>query len=253
MHLVVCEPCRLVYAPLPKCASTTMINLLMDLAGMPPRRNPRDCPRRTAATIERATAGTYELRLKHGEVPEVARRFGAYTWFSVVRDPFSRVESNYHNKLNRYARRFHPLTYLRSYATPVRPGISVEAWQAARIRTIQSSISFEQFVLGLATRGVDWDLHFEPQSRVLELDRVSFDHLIDISRLADGLSAMLRNTGRQDVVRGAIENLRRFNASNSADAHDRWTPRMRAVVADLYCSDFEAFGTLVQGVRRLAA
>lgn len=252
MHLVVCEPCRLVYAPLPKCASTTMIHLLMDLAGMPPRRN-RDCPRRTMADIGRRASGTYELRLKEPEIADVVEHFRAYTWFSVVRNPFSRVESNYHNKLNRYAKRYHPVSYLLSYTTPVRPGISVEAWQAARIRRLQTAISFEQFVHGLARNGIDWDLHFQPQCSVLELDRVPYDHLIDMANLADGLSAMLRNTNRQAVVRAAIEGMRRFNASRPVDAHDVWTPGMRAIVEELYREDFEALDALAVRGRRLAA
>lgn len=239
MHLVVCEPWRLVYAPLPKCASTTMINLLMDLAGMPPRRGPRDCPRKVAADVGRRATGTYEVLLEQAEIAAVVRRLGAYTWFSVVRDPFSRVESNYHNKLNRYARRYQPLAYLASYATPVRPGTSTDAWQAARIRTMQSLIPFERFVHGLDRHGIDWDPHFAPQADVLELDRVRFDRLIDMERLPDGLEALFRERGGLPAIRAALEGMRRFNASRSADARSLWTPHLRAIIRDLYRVDFE--------------
>lgn len=238
MHLVVCEPWRLVYAPLPKCASTTMINLLMDASGMPARKGLRDCPRRTAAEIGCGTGGVYELRISQDQIAAVARRLQAYTWFSVIRDPFARVESNYHNKLNRYARRLHPLAYVVSYATPVRLGTSVEAWQAARIRTMQSLIPFEQFVRGLTRHGIDWDPHFAPQVRVLELDRVRFDRLIDMERLAEGLESLFRSIGRLAAVRRPLENLCRYNASRSPESRPRWTPQLRDLVADLYREDF---------------
>lgn len=238
MHLVVCEPWRLVYAPLPKCASTTMINLLMDATGMPARRGPRDCPHRPVADIGRGTEGVYELRLRRDEIPDVTRRLQAYTWFSVTRDPFARVESNYHNKLNRYARRVHPLAYLVAYATPVRLGTPVEAWQAARIRTIQRFIPFEQFVHGLARHGIDWDPHFAPQVKVLELDQVRFDRLIDMERLAEGLESLFRSIGRLPSVRPALEGMRRYNASRSTESRSHWTPHLRELVADLYREDF---------------
>lgn len=238
MHLVVCEPWRLVYAPLPKCASTTMINLLMDVGGMPSRRGPRDCPRKAISNVGRGTTGVYELRLGPDEIGTVARRLEAYTWFSVIRDPFARVESNYHNKLNRYARRFQPLAYLLAYATPVWPGTSVEAWQAARIRTIQGFIPFERFIHGLDRHGIDWDPHFAPQVKVLELDLVRFDRLIHMEQLAEGLEALFRGIGRLATARPALESLRRYNASRSADSRSRWTPELREIVADLYHEDF---------------
>jgi len=238
MHLIVCEPWRLIYAPLPKCASTTMINLLMDIGGMPSQRGPRDCPRKSTSNIGRGTGGVYELRVEREEIPTVARRLEAYTWFSVIRDPFARVESNYHNKLNRYARRFHPLAYLCGYATPVRPGTSVEAWQAARIRTIQTFIPFERFIHGLERHGIDWDPHFAPQVKVLALDQVRFDRLIHMEQLAEGLESLFRGIGRLTAARPALASLRRYNASCSADSRSRWTPHLRDIVADLYHEDF---------------
>lgn len=253
MHLVVCEPWRLVYAPLPKCASTTMINLLMDAGGMPARRGSRDCPRKTVAQVGCGTAGVYEVRVARNDIAAVTRRLEAYTWFSVVRDPFSRVESNYHNKLNRYARRFHPLIYFLAYATPVRPGISAEAWQAARIRTIQAIIPFERFVHGLARHGVDWDPHFAPQAHVLELDRVRFDRLIAMERLAEGLESLFRSIGRLGAVRPALESLGRYNASRSAESRTQWTPDLRGVVADLYHDDFSRLAAAAGQARLRAA
>lgn len=252
MHLVVCEPWRLVYAPLPKCASTTMINLLMDVSGMPPRRGPRDCPRKSVSDVGGGATGVYEVRVPRCDIADVTRRLAAYTWFSVVRDPFSRVESNYHNKLNRYARRFHRFAYFVAYATPVRPGTSVEAWQAARIRTMQALISFERFVHGLARHGVDWDPHFAPQVDVLELDRVRFDRLIDMERLAEGLESLFRGIGRLASARPALEGLRRYNASRSADARSLWTPQLRDIVTELYRVDFAGLAS-PHGVGRRAA
>jgi hypothetical protein len=252
MQLVVCEPLRLVYAPLPKCASTTMIEFLVRIGASGARSNPRDCPRRPVAGLVPGHGGTYQVACEPAHVADFMERFPGFTWFSVVREPFSRVESNYHNKLNRFARRFHPLTYLRSYAGPLTGDSSDRRWQDVRIRRMQQTIGFEQFVLGLARHGIDWDMHYRPQSRILRLERLRFDHLIRMERLADGLRDLFANQGADAAVRSEVEKLSRLNPSRAGDGKMAWTPRLRAIVEELYREDFEALGYGRTAVRRAA-
>jgi hypothetical protein len=252
VQFVVCEPSRLVYAPLPKCASTTMIAFLTRLGSSRERSNPRDCPRRPAAGLTPGQGGTYQVVCPSDLLPGFADRFRGFTWFSVVREPFSRVESNYHNKLNRFARRFHPLTYLRSYAGPLNDDSPDRRWQDVRIRRMQRTIGFDQFVLGLERHGIDWDLHYRPQSRMLRLERLRFDHLIRMERLADGLRDMFASQGAPADASSEVERLSRLNPSRAGDGKMAWTPRLRAIVEELYREDFEALGYGQTAVRRAA-
>ena len=242
VQLVICEPLRLIYAPLPKCASTTMIGWLAKAAASTARANPRDCPRRPAAGLVPGHGGTYEVLCPPELLEDIAERFRGFAWFSVVREPCSRVESNYHNKLNRFTRRFHPLTYYRSYAGPLSIKGSIQRWQDIRIRRMQQTIGFEQFVLGLERHGIDWDLHFRLQTQMLRLGSVRFDHLIKMERLADGLRDMFSILGMEATVRGDVEKLSRLNPSRASDTPVGWMPRMRAIVEALYRPDFEALG-----------
>jgi len=197
--------------------------------------------------------GTYQVVCPPDLVPGFADRFRGFTWFSVVREPFSRVESNYHNKLNRFARRFYPLTYLRSYAGPLNDDRSDRRWQDVRIRRMQRTIGFEQFVDGLERHGIDWDPHYRPQSRMLRLDRLRFDHLIRMERLADGLRGLFASLGAPAGVRSEVEKLSRLNPSRAGDGTTAWTPRLRAIVEALYRDDFEAFGYgQAEAIRRAA-
>lgn len=197
--------------------------------------------------------GTYQVVCPPELVPGFADRFRGFTWFSVVREPFSRVESNYHNKLNRFARRFHPLTYLRSYAGRLNDDRSDRRWQDVRIHRMQRTIGFEQFVDGLERHGIDWDPHYRPQSRMLRLDRLRFDHLIRMEWLADGLRGLFASLGAPADVRSEVEKLSRLNPSRAGDGTTAWTPRLQAIVEALYRDDFEALGYgQAEAIRRAA-
>lgn len=243
IRLIICEPCRLVYRPLPKCASTTMYGLLARLGGDAGR--PGDNPRRVLPLVRGPTepgrGGTYEVIWPSEDAEALLQRYGDYTTFSVVRDPFDRVASNYHNKLNRFARRFQMATYYGGYFGPLLEGVS-PLEPLRRIRWMQRSIPFDRFVDVLDSRGIEWDIHFDLQVRLLGTGAIHYDHLIPMESLATGLKTLLDD---RDVARSGVrllDDLGRLNASSVRTASSLWSETTRATVAKLYAVDFEQLG-----------
>lgn len=243
-RLVICEPCRLIYRPLPKCASTTMYSLLATL-GAAGTGGPTGNPRRTLALIRGeptpGRGGSYEAAVPRDAIARLLRRYEGYRAFSVIRDPFDRTVSNYHNKLNRFARRFAPSLYAASYVAPLasRPHTLTGA---GRIRWLQRRISFDAFVERLGEAGVAWDIHFRPQVHLLALDEVPYDRLIPMESLVTGLRELLADRGGSGLVREALGNLGRWNSSSGPRGRDPWTSRTRSIIGSIYAADLDRLG-----------
>jgi hypothetical protein len=242
ISFLVCEPYRLIYRPLPKCASTTLFTLFADLGGNRTSSQQRDNLPVVHGVGSPGRGGSYVVKCRDAAVRDLMRRYDGYTWFSVVRDPYSRVVSNYFNKLNRYARRFEPRVYLRGYLDQVLAGPA--AWKnvESRLRRIQSRIPFERFVQGLRRYGVGWDIHVDLQTRYLRVDEIRYHHLVKMEHLTDGLRAVLVLAGHRDSSDAAIDRLGWLNRSSAAEASDTWTPATRAIVAATYRRDFDLLG-----------
>lgn len=248
IRLIICEPCRLVYRPLPKCASTTMYGLLASLGGV--KAGPRANPRRLLPLVDGLTkpgrGGSYEVIWPLDEAADrLGEAYRGYTVFSVIRDPFDRTLSNYHNKLNRFARRFAPSVYWGGYLGPVFNGRSPLVF-AERIRWMQRTIGFDQFVEVLGEQGIAWDSHFNLQVRLLGDDRISYDHLLRLESLASGLQSLLAGRGSAAVLASLTNDLGRLNASGNRPSDVPWTARTRSLVAKMYDADFQRLGYAVR-------
>ena len=242
LGFLVCEPCRLVYRPLPKCASTTLFTLFADLGGNRTSSRDRDNLPVVHGVASPGRGGSYVVKCRDEEIGDLMRRYDGYTWFSVVRDPYSRVVSNYCNKLNRYARRFEPRVYLRAYLDQLLSGPA--AWQSveARLQRIRSWISFERFVQGLRRHGVGWDIHVDLQTRFLRFDQIHYHHLVKMESLVDGLRAVLEQAGNRFASDVVVARLGWLNRSTAAEAHDPWTSSTREIMAATYRRDFDRLG-----------
>ena len=242
VQFVVCERHRLVYRPLAKCASTTVIDFLGDLGGHGQKRDRRSFLPLRSGDVVPGSGDTYEIRCPADMLADLVERYAGYVWFSVVREPYGRVTSNYFNKLNRYAKQFEPQVYFATYLRQLLAGRAVwrqghEEDRAARMRT---RISFSRFVTGLRNHGIDWDDHVTLQTDLLRGDLVPYHRLIRMENLAAGLREVVAEAG----ATAALEGLKRLNQSSASSAVDRiqWTPECRRIVADLYRSDFDELG-----------
>jgi len=239
---LVCEPYRLIYRPLPKCASTTLFTLFADLGGNRVSSRHRDNLPVLRRKVSPGRGGSYVVKCRDADVSDLIRRYDGYTRFSVVRDPYARVVSNYFNKLNRYAKRFEPRVYLQGYFDQFFGGRKAGTGVEARLRHIQSRIPFDRFVDGLRRHGVGWDIHTDLQTRYLRVDRIRYHHLVKMEHLVDGLRAVLVQAGHQEAGDAVIARLGWLNRSAAADTHDPWTPTTREIVAATYRRDFELLG-----------
>ena len=239
---LVCEPYRLIYRPLPKCASTTLFTLFADLGGNRTSSQQRDNLPVVRGVVSPGRGGSYVVKCPDRDVDALMRRYEGYTWFSVVRDPYGRVVSNYCNKLNRYAKRFERRVYLQGYLDQLFGGRTRGTSVEDRLRRIQARIPFERFVDGLRRHGVSWDIHVDLQTQYLRVDQIHYHHLVKMEQLVDGLRAVLVHAGNRETGDAAIARLGWLNRSAAADAHDPWTSSTREIAAATYRSDFELLG-----------
>jgi hypothetical protein len=242
IRFIICQPYKLVYRPVPKCASTTLFKLLGELGGCGPSPRPRDALPIVSGRAPSGRGGSYVLRCPEDALADLARRCAEYVWFSVVRDPYARVVSNYHNKLNRYAKRFAPGVYLSSYVCQALHGRAPWKDNSQRNGYMRARIPFDQFVRGLQRRGIGWDPYFRLQTEVLRVDKVRYHYLVKMEHLAAGLGEVFAQAGAGPAGEDVIARLGWLNRSSAAETPDLWTPATRAIVADLYRADFEALG-----------
>ncbi|MGB8854836.1 MAG: sulfotransferase family 2 domain-containing protein [Pirellulales bacterium] len=246
VQVVVCEQHRLIYRPLQKCASTTVIDFIGDLVGHDASRDRRDFLPFVAADVSPGQGGTYAVKVPAGTVAGFVERYAGYLWFSVVREPYARLKSNYFNKLNRYARRFEPMVYLRAYARQMLAGRAIwrTGYEGGRAACMQARIPFPRFVSGLQEYGITWDCHFTAQTDLLRTDVIPYHRLVRMEHLADGLREVVADAGATAAAAPALETLKRLNRSGAGTTNDAdvWTPATRQTAADLYRRDFETLG-----------
>ncbi|MFM8292580.1 MAG: sulfotransferase family 2 domain-containing protein [Planctomycetia bacterium] len=247
VHLVVCERHRLIYRPLQKCASTTVINFIGDLAGHADRREGRDfLPFAAAVEATPGQGGTYAVKVPAASIAAFVERYAGYLWFSVIREPYGRLKSNYFNKLNRYARRCEPTVYLRAYLRLAAAGRAFwrQGHEARRTASMQARISFPQFVAGLQRYGIDWDWHYAAQADLLRTDVIPYHRLVRMEELAAGLREVVADAGAASAAAPALEALPRLNRSSAGAAADAdlWTDATRRIAAGLYHRDFATLG-----------
>lgn len=246
VHLVVCEQHRLIYRPLEKCASTTVIDFIGDLVRHGDRRDRRDFLPFVAADVSPGRGDTYAVKCSAVALPGFVQRYAGYLWFSVVREPYARLKSNYFNKLNRYARQCEPMVYLLAYVRQALAGRAVwrPGYEEDRAACMQARIPFPRFVSGLREHGIGWDKHFAAQSELLRTDVIPYHRLVRMEQLADGLRDVAAAAGAAAAAAPALDALKRLNRSSAASADDAdiWTSATRQIVADLYRRDFETLG-----------
>lgn len=246
VHFVVCEQHRLIYRPLQKCASTTVIDFIGDLVGYGDRRGRRDFIPFMAADVSPGRGRTYAVKCPTAALPGFVERYAGYLWFSVVREPYARLKSNYFNKLNRYARQFDPTVYLLAYVRQVLAGRAVwrSGYEGDRAACMQARIPFARFVSGLREHGIAWDSHFAAQTDLLQTGVIPYHRLVRMEHLADGLRDVIADAGATAAAAPVLDGLKRLNRSAAGTADDDrvWTPATRQIAADLYRRDFEALG-----------
>lgn len=229
---------RLVYAELPKCASTTMHKLFLDVSGIRTDLEPHFAIWRDALADERRAAGLEALEVADDSLDAFVRRHRGYRFFTIVRNPYARCLSGYGQQIRRFAKRHRRLAFacakLRQCLAPRLPE-DADTPHRVVTETLKRSISFTAFVDGLRQYGTSFDKHFDLQSHVVRLDRVPYEATIRMEDLAAGLREFF--PGPDDLTSIPQENVTR-----SGQAVDGLAPELKRTIHALYAADFRNLG-----------
>jgi hypothetical protein len=240
MHarFIVHHPRRLVYAELPKCASTTMHKLFLDVSGIQTDLEPHYAIWREPLAAARRAAGLEAFEIADDALAGFVRRHDGYRFFTVVRNPYGRCLSGYGQQVRRYAKRFHRLAFarakLRQLVSPRLPGDAATPHRVVT-ETLQRTIPFRSFVAGLQRHGTAFDKHFELQSNVVRLGRVPYDTLVQMEDLAAGLRGLFTAAGDLDAIPAC-------NVTRTGAAVERLEPDLKRAIHALYEPDFRNLG-----------
>jgi hypothetical protein len=237
--LIISEPHKLIYSEVPKCASTAMFKFFLDLSDFRAEGNPRKIFSNNRSELQEK-AGLTTVSLTGSDLAKFAEEHRDYYWFSVVRDPYSRILSNYHNKLNRFAHKFNRSVYFRGKLSQFLGGPN--AWSNANraAEAMQEYLPFEQFVDGLRKHGISFDSHYRQQCDILSTESINYNRLIRLEHFNEGISELLdsRNLECGDFL--AKNRYQRLNASTRrATAGSFFTNEIKTKIYDLYRQDFE--------------
>lgn len=240
MHarFIVHHPRRLVYGELPKCASTTMHKLFLQVSGIHAEVEPHFGIWREPFAAARRAAGLEAVAVADDEIDAFVGRHRGYRFFTVVRNPYGRCLSGYGQQVRRYAKRFHRLAFARAKLVKLMsrrlPGDETNPHRVVTER-LKRTISFTAFVEGLRRHGTGFDPHFDLQSRVIRLGRVPYDSLVSMESLAEGLREFFPDPA--DLAR-----IPACNVTRSGQAIEQLTPELRLAIHELYEPDFAALG-----------
>lgn len=236
-RFIVHHPRRLVYAELPKCASTTMHKLFLDISGIHTDVEPHFGIWREPFAAARRAAGLEAFEVADEGLDAFVGGHRGYRFFTVVRNPYGRCLSGYGQQVRRYAKRHARLAFARAKLRQMLTRRSADdAGGPHRIvtETLQRAISFEAFVQGLERHGTGFDKHFDLQSNVIRLGRIPYDTLVQMEDLANGLRGIFEAA--------ALATIPACNVTRSGASLDALSPRMRKTIFSLYEADFRAFG-----------
>jgi hypothetical protein len=237
--LIVSNKYRLATVLVPKCASTTLIAMFARLHDLPPQQRDRDAFDAICSTRQEFDRQSDLIALPHARIVEAREAFGDYTWFAAVRDPYGRLLSNYHNKINRFCANFRKDLYLRYKAVQLIRG--PVNWRDARLAMpyLHSHVTYREFVETLQLRGIDWDRHFRLQSDILCLDRIAYARLVRLEMFEQEMTDLLDEAGVPATKLAEIRKAGRLNASDGMAPEASEEIAERPAVRELYGKDFK--------------
>ncbi len=256
LNLIVSEPARIIYVLGPKCGSTGTVDLFLRLSGFAPQKNRvRALAKTGMADGQMAAQGLSFYRCGHRMVHEMRAKHPDFALFTNIRDPYGRALSNYYSKLNRYSRAFAPGVF--RYGKLRQLLLGPKGWGRSENgnRFMQTRISFEAMLRGLAAHGPGFDPHFARQCDVIDLDRLQYDRMFRIETLDADLLPALQAHGVPDGMLARVSALTKSNASSYARQKDSYfSPEARALIGQIYAADFGALGyPLISGSVAAAA
>ncbi len=249
INILVYHPAKLIAVGLPKCGSSTLVEVFLRLSGFDPKpRRIRSMAVKSRNNAQLARAGLEFLQAYPQDiVPTLAANHG-YRVFSVVRDPTSRIYSAYFNKLNRYTKQHRFDLYLRGQLKRLLSG--PEGWRRVEIGNISvhSRLSFGQFLSELERLGPGIDPHFDLQVRLLDLENVQYNQLLDLRDLATGLPKLLADFGVSETELLRLPEIPQANLRKArVRSPDLAEPENLARIERIYADDLAQLAPYLKG------
>jgi hypothetical protein len=241
--LIVSNKYRLATVLVPKCASTTLISVLAGLHNLPPRLRGRNALAAIYSSKEGIDRQSELIALPLKRIAETREALSDYMWFAVVRDPYGRLRSNYHNKINRFCANFRRDLYLRYKAVQLLQGPA--SWRDVRraMHYLHAHVSYAEFVETLRLHGIDWDRHFRQQADILHLDEIEYGRLLRLESFQYDLAELLRDAGVPAAGLAEMDMAGRLNVSlREASNETAEDVAARPAVHELYRDDFTRLG-----------
>ncbi len=243
INILVSHHARLIAVGLPKCGSSTLVEVFLQMEGFQPKpRKVRDMAVRLRKSGDLARAGLEFHQCYPQDIGPVVAANPGYRMFSIVRDPYRRIYSAYFNKLNRYTSQFRRDLYLRGQLARLLAG--PRGWQRVEVgnQVAHRDLSFPQFLAELERLGVAIDPHFDLQVKLLDLPNQSYDRLLDIKDMKTGLKALLADLGAPQAMLARLPDVPHANQRAAAEDAAWLTPEVARQIERLYAPDFDGLG-----------
>jgi hypothetical protein len=240
INIIVCHRAKIIAVGLTKCGSTTLLDVFLRMSGFEAvSGEERRVAEQARASGALAAQGLEFYQCEWRKISSIVEANPDYRVFSVIRDPYKRIYSAYFDKLNRYTKKHRLLMYLYGKLARLASG----AEKRKRVETanvaVHKFISFEMFLDALLRHGVDMDSHFELQSRMLDLNRVSYDRLLNLSSLSEDLPKLLEEFDVPTDMLQRLDTVPKSNKRRSKSNTDWLTDVVQKKIERLYQDDFE--------------
>lgn len=238
LKMLISHEHRLIYVWVPKCGSSTMFRAFQALVGVP-----KGAERRRVEVTDTFLSdyNADRIQTKWRKVPEIDQRYPDYRRITIVRNPYDRLLSAYHNKIDRFATKVMPQAV----------ADLADELAAARLnyfdiphlrRTLQRRISLDDMIGGLESNGTRFDAHFERQYNHVHPDEITYDRVFKLENLDQDLPEYLAQIQIPADVIARMRKTRRRNKSRlGLFTRPKWNDAQRQRVFEIYHKDFVAF------------
>ena len=232
--LILSEKYQVGFVGAPKCATTTMVDLMLAWHGFEGIKNPRGFMKHNSERLQEAGLFIHDTG-KPNVLLSAYREHDAFFWFTALRSPVSRTVSNYRNKLNRYAKRFEYRAYLCGKLLQLAKGPRSWADANSASECIAKFISFPQFVDGLTTHGVGFDSHYRTFSKILQMDRIQYDAVLQLESMEEDIVMLQKKMAASGVDTQQFPKLGQLNSTSRSE--EGLSAAVREKIALLYDVD----------------
>jgi hypothetical protein len=233
---------NIIYTEVPKCGSTTVHQLFLDVFGFKNESGPHHAIWSRDMQAEREQAGIESIRIKDAALDTFIADHPNYRFFTITRNPYSRCVSAYTNQLRRFAKKRHPTQYLSAKIQAKLAALKSSAKFPSKSskydflnNILSQRISFDELLENLDQHGPSFDKHFDLQVNMVKPDIIPYFRVLDLENLSEGLGFIFGETIHFDKSL-------KLNSSSPAITPRTMPRRNREAIHRIYARDFEAFG-----------